>query len=193
MQARSVDLFPTRLWVFDLPELLPLHAGWIDAIQRWREAQPTAAGRSNRHGWNSDKTVFAQALFAPLRDAANQAFSHAFGQMALHRDLSFGLEAWVNLHDPGGFNTLHLHPNVLLSGCYYLQVPDGAGPLVFRDPRPGPLLVAFQGDGPHCKVSQACSPKPGQLLVFPNWLDHRVEPNDGDMARIAVAMNALRV
>jgi uncharacterized protein (TIGR02466 family) len=191
MQVMSQDLFPTRLWVFDIPELQEIHSSWNAHIDDWRNAVSKPAGRSNRMGWNSDKTVFTQEIFAPLHRAANTAFRHAFKEMQLKQELTFRLEGWVNLHDPGGFNTLHVHPNVLLCGCYYLQTPEGAGPIVFRDPRPGVILTAPGGSGVHCGGFAHVQPKAGQLIIFPHWLDHRVEPNEGNAPRVSIAMNAL--
>jgi uncharacterized protein (TIGR02466 family) len=191
MQVERRDVFPTRLWIFDIPELLEQHAAWIKRILSRRVSEPQTAGRSNRKGWNSAKTVFDEPEFNPLKAAANTAFAHAFGDMQLSNNLTFSLQAWINLHDPGGFNTLHSHPNVLLSGTYYLQVPDGAGPLVFRDPRPGVVLVSFDGNGVHCRELEVLQPKVGQLIVFANWLEHRVEPNEGCEPRISIAMNAI--
>jgi uncharacterized protein (TIGR02466 family) len=191
MQVVHKDVFPTRLWIFDLAELLPQFDDWQERIMAWRHTDPAPAGRSNRRGWNSQKTLFSESAFAPLKEAANTAFSHAFRDMELSSAVRFRLEAWVNLHDPGGFNTLHVHPGVLLCGCLYLQVPDDAGPIVFRDPRPGVVLTPFSGKGIHCGGDLSVRPAASQLIVFPNWLEHRVEPNDGTEPRISIAMNAL--
>jgi uncharacterized protein (TIGR02466 family) len=193
IQVLHRDLFATRLWQFGMRDLLPLHAGGVQQIQTWRAQSPSPAGRSNRLGWNGDETVFADPAFAPLQAACQGAFQRAFADMQLTQPLRFRLNAWVNLHDPGGFNTLHMHPNVLLSGSYYLAVPEGAGALIFRDPRPGVVLNPFPGRGVHCQPNIEIRPQAGQLLVFPHWLEHRVEPNAGDTPRITVAMNAVAV
>lgn len=191
IKLQRQDLFPTRVWSFDLDFLRPHYAAWEEAILRWRGDQQQPAGRSNRGGWNSDKSVMAMELFAPLRQAAEQCFGHAFQEMQLRAPLSFMLEGWVNLHDQGGFNTLHVHPNVLLCGSFYLRAPDGAGPLVFRDPRAGVVLSPFDGSGANCVSQTAVQPAEGQLLIFPNWLDHRVEPNEAAQPRISIGINAL--
>ena len=33
---------------------------------------------------------------------------------------------WVNILDPGGSHSGHIHPHCVLSGTYYVRVPDGA-------------------------------------------------------------------
>lgn len=191
MQARHADLFPTRMWFFDLPELAPHAAQWEALVAEWRRTAPAPAGRSNRVGWNSGKTVFEREAFAPLKRAATAAFAHAFKDMQLRRPMQFSLEGWVNLHDPGGYNMLHLHPNVLMSGTYYLRVPQGSGPITFRDPRPGVIHVPYDGRGVHCKSYSSLQPVAGQLVVFPAWLEHQVETNASDSARISIGINAL--
>ncbi|WP_374485343.1 TIGR02466 family protein [Zoogloea sp.] len=190
IQVVPNDLFVTRIWQFELGGLAENFAAWERAIRSWRAEAPLPAGRSNRSGWNSAPTLFDQPIFAPLRDIALQCFRHAITEMKPTKAISFGLQAWVNMHDTGGHNMLHAHPNALLSGCFYLTVPDGSGGIVFRDPRPGVVLTSFPGSGCNCSNDVGCQPKPGQLYVFPHWLEHRVETNASQESRIAIAINA---
>jgi uncharacterized protein (TIGR02466 family) len=192
MQVTQRDLFPTRVWAFDAPELLEHHERWAEHIQRWRAETASPSGFSNRMGWNSEKNVFSLEVFEPLKKLVTAAFLHAFKEMQLRGNLQFQLEAWANLHDPGGYNTLHVHPNVLLSGCYYVRAPAGSGAITFRDPRPGVVLTALPGTGVNGRGTAGIEPAEGRLVVFPHWLDHQVEQHTGTEPRIAIAMNALR-
>ena len=187
------DVFTTRIWQFDLSGLSSHFAQWQQEIEAWRKEVPEPLGRSNRLGWNSPLTVFERETFAPLKRAVAKSFEHAFKEMQPTFKTVVAFEAWVNLHDPGAYNTLHLHPNSLLSGSFYLTVPEGAGPIVFRDPRMGVVMAGFPGVGVNCQKDMEIQPKVGQLVVFPHWLEHRVEANEADSSRIAVAINALRV
>lgn len=193
MQIPSIhhDLFPTRIWVSDLSGLAGHFPAWQAAVEAMRAQSSAAAGRSNRHGWNSAKTVFAEPAFAILRQAVQAAFGHAFGQMGLNKDTRFRVEAWANVHENGAYNTAHLHQNVLLSGCFYLAAPEGSGAIIFRDPRPGASLSQFHGTGANNHQTVRVQPKTGSLLVFPNWLEHAVETHEGTTPRIAIAINAL--
>lgn len=190
IQASPRDLFVTRIWQFELAELAPNFAKWEHTIRTWRSKMPEPAGRSNRNGWNSDLTLFNQPVFTPLRQVALQCFRHAMSDMKPMQDLRVELEAWVNMHDTGGHNTLHVHPHVLLSGCFYLTVPEGSGAIVFRDPRPGVVLTSFPGSSVNCANDVVIQPQPGHLYIFPHWLEHRVEVNAAQESRIAIAMNA---
>lgn len=184
------DIFPTTIWSFDLRFLSEFFPGWLELVQDWRQKEPSPAGRSNRQGWNSDTRVMQLALFAPLEQAARAAFTHAFNEMQLSTPVSFRLEGWINVLDPGGYNLPHNHPNRLLSGCFYLQVPEPSAPLTLIDPRPAVGLTAMPGLGPNCGGLAHVAPYAGQLLLFPHWLEHQVEAHQAAMPRISIGINA---
>jgi uncharacterized protein (TIGR02466 family) len=185
------DLFPTRIWSFDLAELAPHFAQWREAVDRMRAVQPGPAGRSNRQGWNSDKTVFQQPEFGTLAASVQLAFAYALRQVTQGGDIPLQLEAWVNLHERGGYNAAHLHQGALLCGSFYLTVPEGSGDLLFRDPRPGVALSPFRGDGVNSSRVVNVRPYAGLLVVFPNWLEHEVALHEADAPRVAIAVNAM--
>ena len=193
LSVQPAALFPTRIWQARLDGLKPLFPDWVAAIEAARAASPEPAGRSNRRGWNSaEKTQLDQPGFEPLHAALRAACRHALNQMALS-DPAFTLESWANMHDRGGFNFLHMHDGCLLSGAFYLQVPPGSGPLVFRDPRPGVLNAPFKGPHANGHNDIQLAPSEGLAVLFPNWLDHYVEPHDNDIPRISISFNALGV
>ena len=190
-QLRSFDLFPTRIWQASLTTLSPHLERWITGILEQRAANPRPAGRTNRQGWNSvDMTILEQAMFAPLAKAIRAACAEALGEMGLHEVL-FRLQSWINLHDRGGFNFLHVHEGCLLSGCFYVSVPAGSGKLVFRDPRPGVIHGCVKGAVANGYSDIHLTPAAGLLVLFPNWMEHFVEPHDNDEPRISISFNAV--
>lgn len=188
---QSFDLFPTRIWQARLPSLRGLFGDWVATVLRMRAASPEPAGRTNRNGWNSqDMTVLEQPTFAPLRAAVRAGCASALREMAVS-GTHFKLQSWVNLHDRGGFNFLHVHEGCLLSGSFYLQVPPGSGPFVFRDPRPGVVHGYVKGAMPNGYSDIRLAPEAGLLVLFPCWMEHFVEPHESDEPRIVIAFNAL--
>jgi len=185
------ELFPTVIWQARLAQFDGRLAAWSDTVEAMRAASPVPAGRTNRAGWNSqDNAVLDNAGFAPLRDEVRRIVAGLIHEMA-GTARPFVLQSWVNMHDRGGFNFLHMHDNVLLSGCFYIRVPPGSGALVFREPRPGVLHSPFKGNGPNASKDVRLAPSAGLLVLFPHWLEHFVEPHDNDEPRIAIAFNAL--
>jgi uncharacterized protein (TIGR02466 family) len=187
---RSLDLFPTRIWQARLDHLLPDLGRWVQDVLAMRAASPKPAGRTNRQGWNSeDMTVLEQPNFGVLRHAIRVACASALGEMGLGAR-AFDLQSWVNMHDRGGFNFLHLHEGSLLSGSFYLSVPPGSGEFVFRDPRPGVIHGSVKGAVPNGHSDIHLAPSAGLLVLFPCWMEHYVEPHDSDQPRITIAFNA---
>lgn len=188
---RAYDLFPTRIWQVQLRSLQEQFGEWRAEVLRMRAASPRPAGRTNRAGWNSeDMAVLDRPVFAPLRRDVLACCASALREMGLS-GTPFDLQSWVNLHDRGGFNFLHVHEGCLLSGSFYLDVPPGSGKFVFRDPRPGVIHGCVKGSVPNGCVDIHLTPETGLLVLFPCWMEHYVEPHDNDAPRIVIAFNAI--
>ena len=188
---RPYDLFVTRIWQARLPFAAAQLAAWVDEVLALRAASPKPAGRTNRHGWNSeDMSLLERPAFAPLQQAVRAGCAAALREMG-QGDISFRLQSWVNMHDRGGFNFLHLHEGSLLSGSFYLKVPPGSGKFVFRDPRAGVVHGYVKGAVPNGYSDIHLAPEDGLLVLFPCWMEHHVEPHDADEPRIAIAFNAI--
>lgn len=188
----SFDLFPTRIWQARLDFLQPYLAEWTGWVLALRAKSPVAAGRTNRRGWNStEMDVLERPPWAPLRQAVHSACAAALGEMGRSGE-AFELQSWVNLHDRGGFNFLHMHERALLSGSFYLKVPAGSGALTFRDPRSGVLHGIIKGSVPNGHADVHLKPSAGLLVLFPCWMEHYVEPHESDEPRICIAFNANR-
>lgn len=81
---------------------------------------------------------------------------------------------WMNVNTPGEYTGWHAHVRWDKVAVLYVTVPGGD--IEFR-----------QGGGYWTET-----PKPGDLLVFPGELTHRVRPNSSDQVRISVAFNFKR-
>ena len=187
---QSYDLFPTRIWQAPFDALQPRFAEWTSLVLALRAVSPAPAGRTNRSGWNSNEMdVLERPVWAPLRQAVHSACATALGEMGRGSQL-LQVQSWVNLHDRGGFNFLHMHEGSLLSGSFYLKVPTGSGALCFRDPRAGVLHGIVKGPVPNGHADVRLKPSTGLLVLFPCWMEHYVEPHEGDEPRICIAFNA---
>jgi uncharacterized protein (TIGR02466 family) len=102
---------------------------------------------------------------------------------------------WVNILEPGGSHSGHIHPHCVLSGTYYVRVPDGASSIRFEDPRL-PLMMAAPAPrddaDPNHQRFISVAPKAGDLLLWESWLRHEVPPNRATTPRISVSFNYRR-
>jgi uncharacterized protein (TIGR02466 family) len=191
LEATAHDIFSTRVWQARLPALAPYFPIWTEEVATLRAAAPIPAGRTNRQGWNSsDLAVLERPVFAELRGALAGLCAETLHQ-TYGRPVAFHLQSWINMHDRGGFNFAHMHAGCLLSGCFYLQVPPGAGALMLRDPRPGVVNGVAKGSGHNAFKDIRLEPEVGLAVLFPHWLEHFVEVHEGHTPRISIPFNAV--
>jgi uncharacterized protein (TIGR02466 family) len=99
---------------------------------------------------------------------------------------------WVNVLAPGGAHSGHVHPNSVLSGTVYVEVPDGAGALRLEDPRL-PLMMAspaLRSDAPSEQQRFIyLHPQVGTVIFWESWLRHEVTTNRARRRRISLSFN----
>lgn len=99
---------------------------------------------------------------------------------------------WINVLDPGGFHGSHLHPNSVISGTYYVDIPEGASAIRFEDPRLAMMMAAPPRKpkaGREFQTSIPVAPTAGTLLMWESWLRHEVPLNQADSERISISFN----
>jgi uncharacterized protein (TIGR02466 family) len=106
--------------------------------------------------------------------------------------VDFMMWGWGVLYRAGNFQGLHVHPNAHISGVYYASAPAAAlergepGKISFYDPRPRANMnqLSYQG------TRHREAPVPGDMVLFPSYLEHSVAPFTGEGLRICIAFNA---
>jgi uncharacterized protein (TIGR02466 family) len=99
---------------------------------------------------------------------------------------------WINVLPPGGVHTSHIHPQSVISGTYYVTVPDGASALKLEDPRLGLMMAApprKKKARPENRQFAYMAPVPGTVLLWESWLRHEVPLNQAESERISVSFN----
>lgn len=158
-------------------------------------AEDDAAGRrwSKAHHY-AGYTSYASLNDLPKRDPALAELAKLLGRHAAAFARECGLELqhklrldslWVNLLKAGGHHSGHIHPHSVVSGTLYVEVPNGAGPIRFEDPRL-PLMMAAP-TRPDTFV--AVQPRAGLLLIWESWLRHEVFPGSGTGERLSISFN----
>jgi uncharacterized protein (TIGR02466 family) len=163
---------------------------------------PTNASlRTNCGGWHYAFDLFkldepVVTEFRAEMEQHVQAFLNYFRPEERKRTDRFRLEGWINVNRAGDHNVLHCHPGSFLAATYYVKVPPEmrGGEIVFRDPR-GPAVAMYDTPGIELPwvgsgMGIPFSPATSHLLLFPSWLEHRVEPFEGPGERISIAFNA---
>jgi uncharacterized protein (TIGR02466 family) len=100
-------------------------------------------------------------------------------------------ESWVSFNPHNAGLYMHNHHNSVLSGTFYLSIPEGAtGDVVFEDNRPKGS-IEHRGESNFFNTPQIfVTPKQYDLVIFPSWLHHWVTPNQGEQTRKCLALNS---
>jgi uncharacterized protein (TIGR02466 family) len=198
-----LSLFPTRIDVVTLKKkgLEAFNRDLIDVCDSLRLADRTGQRWSARHypgGYTSygshDQLHRISTVFAALEKALDpqvKAYALALGYDLRGRKLHM-TDCWVNMMAGAVTHGLHLHPLSFISGTYYVQVPRGAAPIKFEDPRLDRLMAAPPRRAdlpPRQQLHVSVKPRAGQAVLFESWLRHEVPPSFTVQERISVSFN----
>jgi uncharacterized protein (TIGR02466 family) len=95
------------------------------------------------------------------------------------------LTYWTNVNQPGSRNVMHSHSSAHFSCVYYLQ-GEGTGDL--RIINPSNILGNCNYAAPFVRDFYY-TPKDGDLILWPAWVPHEVEPNLSSKERINVVFD----
>jgi uncharacterized protein (TIGR02466 family) len=199
--AKVLSLFPTLVYRADNAVPMSLNAelevtslslaSGDGAGLKWsqKHGYPGYTSYASQHGLAERFSCFARFTRLIDRHAASYARS-------LHWNIKGGKpqcdSLWVNVMPEGGSHTSHIHPNAVISGTYYVNVPPGAGPIVFEDPRLASLMAAppRKPNAPREFKSHVSEiPKPGTVILWESWLRHEVPLNRASGSRISISFN----
>lgn len=165
-------------------------------------AEEDRAGRA----WCRDKGYRGYTSYASLDDLPQRDPAFADLKRLLDREVKrfaaaahFDLDRaprldslWVNVMRPGAMHSGHIHPHSIVSGTFYVRVPDGSGALKLEDPRLPMLMGAplRNVDAPaEVQPFFYAEPEEGMVFLWESWLRHEVMPNQAKSERISISFN----
>ena len=165
---------------------------------------PKGVQQSNKGGWQSDNLVEeTHEEFIRFKKVINRHLQiyHAeiFNGMEFNENITQHIDnMWLNINEKHHYNDWHVHPGSALSGVFYIK-HDGSkenGEILFKRSNgtyfslshwPGGLIKTLNE-----VTAEVINIKPRQnmLLIFPAWLEHKVEMNLKDDNRISLSFNS---
>jgi uncharacterized protein (TIGR02466 family) len=163
-------------------------------IVNWSN-QDQGVKKTNVDGWHSKTDMASKPEYQFLVQELYKMQEDIYKEEWLDRKPKLG-NMWANINYKNGYNRLHIHPNCLFSGVYFVKATKEAGILAINDPRPGiqtTMPARKQGTPPKHLWRQAhIDPIPGRIIMFPAWLWHEVEQNKSNDIRISVSFNFIQ-
>jgi len=193
-----------RLFVSQLYEAEVADAGLLSDVAR--SIRSFAAEDQAGRRWSREHHYHGYTSYASLNDLPKRdpAFAEVAKLLARHA-ASFAAECafdlarkprldslWVNLLKSGGQHSGHIHPQSIISGTLYVEVPAQPGAIRFEDPRLPMMMAAPQRrkDAPQeLQPFMSVEPRPGLLLMWESWLRHEVLPGTRRGDRLSISFN----
>ena len=150
--------------------------------------------KSNSGGWQSnfiysDDDYFSEFILEIEEQANNFAKELKIYQKGKIESL------WININEYKDCNRIHTHPNCIISGVFYVKVPDKSGEILFYHPSHELMSRDWSVDlkyNMYTSLTMRITPKKGDIFLFPSWLEHGVGPNLSQEKRISISFNLVK-
>jgi len=185
--------FSTPVWINEINNSESINTELKNYIYKKKEKNPEGTKKSNVNGWHSDEF-----------DLKNENLKNFISEISKNigsaiKDMDWDLETqivkitsmWSIINNKDAFNEKHHHGNSALSAAYYVKAEQNAGNIVFYDPRQANVFhhpTSKQVNSVNAQV-QSVTPKAGTLVLFPSYLEHKVNPNLSNEERIVISFN----
>jgi uncharacterized protein (TIGR02466 family) len=197
---RLLSIFPTTILHRHLDGMEEANRQLAALVTEIAATEPNStAGTTTEGGFQTKEDLFQRdnpglATLKPHIFSAVQEYATLTIRQELTRPpakVDFILWGWAVSYKAGDTQGLHVHPNANVSGVYYVTAPPAtlepgdAGKISFYDPRPRATMVQLPFQANRHRVA----PMPGDMYLFPSWLEHSVSAFQGEGERICIAFN----
>ena len=190
MELKAHVWFPTLIWQADLPDSQkPVLSEMKDYILNIKNEEPDGVKKTNYGGWQSKTYSEFPETFNLFTDKLNATIKNCAKQIGVP-ELSLK-NYWSNINTFGDYNTLHNHRGSILSGVFYVDVPDeNMGSInFFRQDDIQYFLPPLENYNNFTGEKATYKPESGKVLIFPSWLKHSVDGSRSEQQRISISFN----
>jgi len=156
----------------------------LESLSKGRE-------KSNVGGWQSEDLNQSDPIINSLAKQLILSASPLIEYSQFKGNIGIS-NIWININRKHCYNRTHNHPNSLISGTFYIKVPENSGNIIFENPNECLrycLTPELKGYNEINSIDWTYKPQPGTVLYFPGYLKHFVEPNNTTEDRISLAFN----
>ena len=201
MADRIISVFPTTLLQRRLEGMEEANRQLEALVMEIAASEPNSTtGTTTEGGFQTKEDLFQRdnpgiaALKPHIFSAVQEYAAHSLRQELTRppQKIDFVLWGWAVIYRAGHTQGLHVHPSANVSGVYYVSAPQAAlepgdaGKISFYDPRARATMAQL----PYQATRHRVAPVPGDMYLFPSWLEHSVSAFQGEGARICIAFNA---
>jgi uncharacterized protein (TIGR02466 family) len=200
MTDRLISIFPTTILHRRLEGMEEANQQLEALVTEIAATEPNSTtGTTTEGGFQTKEDLFQRDnpgveslkrhIFSAMQEYAALTIRQELTQPPSKVD--FVLWGWAVAYKAGHTQGLHVHPNANVSGVYYVTAPPAAlqpgdaGKISFYDPRPRATMAQLPFQANRHRIA----PVPGDMYLFPSWLEHSVSAFQGEGMRICIAFN----
>ena len=185
----SVNVYKQKLNIQNKP--------LINYLLKLKKQDSKGRSISNPTGWQSFNLNVGQNVFLELVKQVEINFVNYVNSIPLNNKFLIS-SIWGNINSYKDYNIAHVHGASVISGVYYLKLPSKSGQICFYNPAHEGIDYLWE----HCiekftpqnSSSWRIDVEEGDLILFPSWLKHGVEPNlNKKEDRVSIAFNISKI
>ena len=185
--------FSTPIWINEINNHEGINKELTNYLYQEKEKNPEGTKKSNVSGWHSNDFELQNENLKNFIAEISKNIGSAIKDMDwdLETQLVKITNMWAIINSKDAFNEKHHHGNSALSAAYYVKAEQDAGNIVFFDPRQANVFhhpASKEINNINAQV-QSITPKAGTLVLFPSYLEHKVNPNLSNEDRIVISFN----
>ena len=180
IQIRTVELYSVSEKEKFLAELVD-NVKNAESLIWNRAGKPTRNGLQSHEILNGSQSTAIQDLCRRLKEASLDYIKNK-PLLQKIRNQNKGnkeLSGWSVVLKKGGYQKRHIHPESVVSGVVYIQLPKESAN---EDKKEGNLVFPSNN-------MKMVTPKEGMAVLFPSYLAHETVPISSNEERICIAFN----
>jgi len=213
-RGRVEPIFPTPLTIFQIDDID--HEEVIRDTRRIIEIVKEEHDRKDEQytSYFSRKaraTMYQCRWYRQWEDAVKETYKTYMENVwdeCLDDDEPIHIFAWLNRYTKASYHTSHIHNGSTISGTWYIKADDSTSPIRFMNPQAAMAMRMNEvnysedtmeaADRKMARLGSKCfdhevqiHPQSGDMLFWPAWLYHSVEPADetDNYERISLSFN----
>ena len=197
MQHEMIPLFSVPLIKTMIGEMDPVSMAWVRGLAYPSQRTGTDHSDDDLHMINICMKILYRPKLKHLKYKIQNAINYFVGDV-LGIVQNFQITtSWINKTDKTEYIDKHSHPNSIISGVYYISTTPKCAPIIFSKPHLYSnitfqnIQLAYSGENKNQYNTDyyGINPLPGELLMFPSWLEHEVLEQGSEHNRISLAFN----
>lgn len=196
MIMEQISIFSVPLWETEFPDFDSKKEIFLETVKEYRKENPRGDNSSSVNGYQSPEYLHTKENLRCLFEHICYVAEKASNQLNFSKNTIYITGSWVNFNENRQtINSPHNHEDIF-SGVFYLNIPKESGKLCLINPSINSLWMGKKLSEEKTKFTSEVlkiEPKEGMILLWPSYLNHYVEPNNHDDARISISFRVINI